>query len=44
MDFIDKEVERRILEEAKKRSKKKLYTIVVYGVRRVGKRDPSLSS
>jgi len=27
----------RILEEAKKRSKRKLYTLVVYGLRRVGK-------
>ena len=37
MRFIDREVEMRILKEAKKRSKKKLYTLVVYGLRRVGK-------
>ncbi|USH00431.1 ATP-binding protein [Thermococcus argininiproducens] len=37
MRFIDRDTEMRILEEAKKRSKKKLYTLVVYGLRRVGK-------
>jgi hypothetical protein len=37
MRFIDREVEMKILEEARERSKKKLYTIMVYGLRRVGK-------
>jgi len=37
MRFIDREVEMSILKEAREHSKKKLYTIVVYGLRRVGK-------
>ena len=37
MRFIDRDPEMMILEEARERSKKKLYTLVVYGLRRVGK-------
>ncbi|WP_461863575.1 ATP-binding protein [Thermococcus sp.] len=37
MRFIDRETEMKILEEARERARKKLYTIAVYGLRRVGK-------
>ena len=37
MKFINREVELNILKESKQKSNKKLYSIVIYGLRRVGK-------
>ena len=37
MKFINREKELKILNNSKEKSKKKLYSIVIYGLRRVGK-------
>ena len=37
MRFVDRERERGVLETARERSKRKLYTVAIYGLRRVGK-------
>ncbi len=37
MRFVDREREIEVLEKARERSRKKLYTVAIYGLRRVGK-------
>ena len=37
MRFVDREREMEVLEKARERSQKKLYTVAIYGLRRVGK-------
>ena len=37
MRFVDREQEMEVLEKARERSKRKLYTVAIYGLRRVGK-------
>lgn len=37
MRFIDREKELEVLRKARERSRKKLYTLAIYGLRRVGK-------
>ncbi len=37
MRFVDREREMEVLEKARERSKRKLYTVAIYGLRRVGK-------